>query len=303
MPLCCIVAVIQEKDFIQLPSRKPIFLFTKGFYVWLSARSQWLTIFKSLPWVSQSPRKANPARGLQGASRLAQKPLLGLCAGKITLWWPFSCALACLIRDSWEGSMFYSLFPHTVSMAAIVKLWGEGPWVPVRESCCYAERDVNRRAKKKKRWGGWTRKKKKEGKSHVLPPCALCHLRTASSRLVFDRPLSTLVLPALLLKCCTTRFFPAELPDVLQGAGVGLWGEKGGRCTVYEPASGKRKRGRRIHTVLEAAGRAHAFRGWGSKKMGANQGSWQRELLPEKINRGWGRGAGAPWLQHHHVSA
>lgn len=45
-----------------------------------------------------------------------------------------------------------------------------------------------------------------------------------------------------------------------------------------------------IHTVLEAAGRAHAFRGWGSKKMGANQGSWQRELLPEKINREWGAG-------------
>lgn len=69
--------------------------------------------------------------------------------------------------------MFYSLFPHTVSMAAIVKLWGEGPRVPVRESCCYAERDVNRRAKKKK--GGRVKKEKKKKKSRTpslrpLPP-------------------------------------------------------------------------------------------------------------------------------------
>ena len=158
-PFHCIVAVIQEKDFIQLP----IFLFTKGFYAWLSAQSQSLSIFKSLSWVYQSARKPNPAGGLQDTSCLTQKLLLGLRVGNSMLRWPFSCALACLIIASLEGSMFYSLFPHTVSMAAIVKLWGDGPQALVRESRCYSERDVNRTARKK---GGG-------GKSHTPSLCPL----------------------------------------------------------------------------------------------------------------------------------
>jgi len=52
---------------------------------------------------------------------------------------------------------------------------------------------------------------------------------------------------------------------------------------VSQPAGRGREEGGR-HTVLEAAGRAHAFRGWGSN-MGAKQGNWQKELPPGKINR------------------
>lgn len=53
--------------------------------------------------------------------------------------WHFGCALACLIRGSSKGSMFYSSFPHTVSVAALGKPWGEGPRAPVRVSPRSAE--------------------------------------------------------------------------------------------------------------------------------------------------------------------
>lgn len=89
------------------------------------------------------------------------------------------------------------------------------------------------------------RQKKERGgeKSRTPSLCPLPPPRTEQQAAV--RPLGTLVLLALSLKRCATRFFPAELPDIIQGASAGQWGEEGGRCTVYEPVGVKREKGRK----------------------------------------------------------
>lgn len=148
------------------------------------------------------------------------------------------------------------------------------------------KRDVNRTAKKKK--------KKKSGKKKVtycLPvPSTTSAQRAAgwglTGLLAVSRPPCP---PQPLLKCCTRRLPPAQLPDVVRGAGVGLWEEREGDVLCTSQLMGRASGEGGRHAVLETAGRAHAFRGWGPKTMGVNQGSWQRELPPEKINREWGK--------------
>lgn len=191
-----------------------------------------------------------------------QKLLLGLRAGKSTLRWPFSCALACLIRGSLEGSTFYSLFPHTVSVAAIVKLWGEGPRV---SHAAMQKRDVNRTEKKKKE-KEWEKKK-----SHVLPPSALHHLRAASGRLGLDRPFGTLSssLPSSTFAQMLQKVTP---PSPAAGCGTGsrcgATGGEGGRCAVYEPADGKSKRRRRETRCVGDSWESPCLQGMGTKDDG-----------------------------------
>lgn len=196
---------------------------------------------------------------------------------KNTLQWPFSCALTCLITEAEKKAGF---IPYSHTQSLWLQLWSCGVRDHKRQNTSHAALQKGMSTEQKERKKKEEKKKKVAYCLSLCPPPPLCSKRQAGVWQAFRHHL---ILPALLLKCCTTQFSPAELAEVLQGAGVGLRGEAGGRCALYEPAG---EGGR--HTELETAGKAHAFRGWGSK-MGTKQGNWQRELPPKKINRKWAK--------------